>query len=357
MDAQNVSSDVSAFFLPKRMMASYQDQLSEITSCFQSTLEKGEVMVSRSGHATMKPSRPPWMTALFNIVILVLFGITLTACTSTEGTPAATMDSTQQEPSRQTVQTESPETKAPEDPNTIQKAWEGNPHADAYVVTEAGTNSTCARCHAPVNWIPTMDDMPESCLVCKFEVEPPPPLIPEAEWTNIECMVCHQVKKGKVQPEYAWLEIAPIEEYAEVASVTELCDKCHLGDSIPDHAPVIVGGAHQGYECTECHDAHDTTATCSTDGCHEDVLAPSASIPGHDEDHASVACVACHDAGGMEIDLVEETGTWFTFYVMDADGETFSRPFASHNIILEAPCERCHYPENPWGLVESVSTE
>jgi hypothetical protein len=42
---------------------------------------------------------------------------------------------------------------------------------------------------------------------------------------------------------------------------------------------------------------------------------------------------------------------------LDPEGERLSKPFASHNIALEAPCERCHYPENPWGLIESVSTE
>jgi hypothetical protein len=295
------------------------------------------------------------MTAgLINIVILGIFGLTLTACTSTDSTPAESKDPTKQEPSSQTTEVLQEETKVPDDPDAIQRAWESSSHSDSFVVSKAGTNSTCARCHAPVNWIPTMDDMPESCLVCKFEVDPPPPLIPEAEWTHVECMVCHKVKKDKVQAEYAWLEIAPIEEYAEVASVTELCDKCHLGDGIPDHAPVIVGGAHQDYECTACHDAHDTTATCAADGCHEEVLA---AIPGHDEDHASVACVTCHDASALEIGLVEETGVWFTFFVLDPEGERLSKPFASHNIALEAPCERCHYPENPWGLIESVSTE
>lgn len=311
-------------------------------------------MVSRSSYATMKPSRPRGMAAgVVNLAIMVLVGFTLAACSSTEGTPTEPKGPATQEPSSQVTGIPQEATNPPEDQDTLQIAWASSSHSDTFVVSEAGTNSTCARCHAPVNWVPTMDDMPESCLVCKFEVDPPPPLIPEAEWTHVECMVCHKVKKDKVQAEYAWLEIAPIEEYAEVVSVTELCDKCHLGDSLPDHATVIVGGAHQGYECTECHDAHDTTANCSTDGCHGDVLPITTDIPGHDEEHASVACVACHDASGLEIGLDEERGIWFTFL----SPETGGGPFSSHNIILEAPCERCHYPENPWGLIESVSTE
>jgi hypothetical protein len=201
-----------------------------------------------------------------------------------------------------------------------------------------------------------MDDIPEACLTCKFEIDPPPPFISAEEWTNIECNVCHKVsKKGEVEAEYAWLLFLQIQEYEQVASSTELCGKCHAEADLglPDHESILVDGAHVDYFCTDCHDAHDTTATCSTVGCHEDVLAASADISGHDEDHASVACVACHDASGLEIGLDEERGIWFTFLAPGTEGGTFT----SHNIVLEAPCERCHYPENPWGLIESVSTE
>ncbi len=145
----------------------------------------------------------------------------------------------------------------------LQQQWAESPHADTFVVGEDGKNNTCARCHAPINWIPTMEDMPESCSTCKFEVDPPPPLIPETEWTNIECKVCHKVKKDKVEAQYTWLEIAPIEEYAEVNSTTELCDKFHLAGDIPGHVSVVVGGDHPDYTCTQCHNAHDATASCT----------------------------------------------------------------------------------------------
>jgi hypothetical protein len=135
-------------------------------------------------------------------------------------------------------------------------------------------------------------------------------VIKEEEWEHIPCKVCHQVKKDEVQAEFAWLEIAAIEEYAEVASSTELCLKCH----------------------GECHE----------------VLA---SIPGHDEDHQAVSCMACHDADGLPVGPDEQEGIWVTSL------EQAGAPYTSHNVQLEAPCDRCHYPGNPWGLSDSVSTE
>jgi hypothetical protein len=241
----------------------------------------------------------------------------------------------------------------PDNPAQIEAAWSSSPHADSYVVTAEGMNSSCARCHAPVNWIPTMDEIPESCLTCKFEVDPPPPFIEESVWTHVECKVCHQMKKDEVEPGFAWLEIAPIDEYTEVASTTELCNKCHIVEGIPAHVTIAVEGSHAGMLCTECHDAHDTQATCSTSDCHEDALSAASTTPGHDEDHKDVHCVACHAAGELTVGPVE--GEWTTLVVGEPGGEEENIPFISHNVVLEAPCERCHFNDNPWGLSVSVS--
>ncbi len=291
------------------------------------------------------------------LILLVLTALMLTSCDSSESTtaPQATQAG-QTSPGATSASTDpgetSPTEAPPDDPNLIQIKWEGSSHADTFVVSDNGKNSTCARCHAPFNFIPSMDDMPESCSTCKFEVDPPPPFTTEADWIVVECKVCHKFKRDKIEPGFAWLEIAPIEEYAEVASATELCDKCHLAEEIVGHTSVVIMGSHPGYVCTDCHDAHDTTATCSTSGCHENTF--EANVPGHDEDHAMVACVTCHDGGGMEIGILEGSGTWFTFQL---DGEGNMIPAASHNIVLAAPCERCHFSENPWELSDSVDTE
>jgi hypothetical protein len=289
--------------------------------------------------------------------LLVIFCLLLSSCSSDDSTSAppstqsgSTSPGATSDPSD--PDTTPPTEAAPDEPDVIQTKWENSSHASTFVVTEGGVNSKCARCHAPFNFIPTMDDMPESCATCKFEVDPPPPFTSEADWIDIECKVCHKYKRNKIEPGFAWLEIAPIEEYAEVSSSTELCDKCHLAGEVEGHFSIIVMGEHGGYLCTDCHDAHDTIATCSSSGCHEATL--EADLSGHDADHSAVSCLACHDSGEMEIGILEETGTWFTF-LEGPEGSLI--PAASHNIVLAAPCERCHFEENPWGLVGSVSGE
>jgi hypothetical protein len=239
----------------------------------------------------------------------------------------------------------------PKTQEEIQVDWQSGPHASTYVLSAEGTNSSCARCHAPIDWIPAMDEMPQSCYACKFEIAPPPPVIEEANWQSISCKVCHQVKKGKVQTEISWLEVPPIEDYSKVESVNELCFKCHVPDEAPGHAGVSLGGAHAEMSCTDCHDSHTMTASCATSGCHTEMEAATEPIPGHDADHENIACAACHDADGMEVGP-DADGIWQVLKVVN-EGEP-GVPASSHNTVREAPCERCHYADNPWGL--SVET-
>jgi hypothetical protein len=237
----------------------------------------------------------------------------------------------------------------------IEAAWQASSHASSFVVDANGNNNSCARCHAPSNWMPSMDDLPESCYTCKFQLEDPPPFIAEDEWTHIACQVCHTVdKKKNIQAEVAWLEIPALGEYTPVVSNTELCQKCHLAGEVAGHRSVEVGGAHAELGCTDCHPAHSTSASCSAAGCHPEALDPTAQIPGHDDDHNSIACAACHDAGGLSVGPVEEDGMWTTFTAGAVAADLY--PFTSHNIVLEAPCTRCHFEGNPWSLsIEAAS--
>nr|NIP44082.1 hypothetical protein [candidate division Zixibacteria bacterium]NIR66975.1 hypothetical protein [candidate division Zixibacteria bacterium]NIS48421.1 hypothetical protein [candidate division Zixibacteria bacterium]NIU16540.1 hypothetical protein [candidate division Zixibacteria bacterium]NIV08665.1 hypothetical protein [candidate division Zixibacteria bacterium] len=218
-------------------------------------------------------------------------------------------------------------------------------------------------CHAPIEWSPTMDDLPESCFTCKFELSEPPSYIAEDKWQSIPCKVCHQVdKRGNVQPEYSWLEVAPLDEYAAVENVDELCMKCHEPVNVREHVAVELGGAHaeEGFVCTDCHDAHELTRSCGDSDCHEALNDPEKVIPGHDEDHSNVSCGACHDASGMEFGLEEESGTWVTYATWSIETEETSEsgriPVVSHNTILESDCERCHYHGNPWELSSDIET-
>lgn len=241
------------------------------------------------------------------------------------------------------------------DPAAIQAGWQASPHAATFVVDSAGQNNTCARCHAPIDWQPSMEELPESCFACKFELKAPPPTIPENEWENVPCKVCHKEdKKDVIQPEIVWLEIAPLEEYIAVASPTELCQKCHAPVELAGHGDVLVGGAHAGYECTACHSAHTTISSCVTEACHSDVIEPAEPIPGHDADHQAVTCVACHDGSGMVVGPDAERGMWTTFAVDSTEAGGASYPFSSHNTVLEAKCDRCHFADNPWALSAEV---
>jgi hypothetical protein len=245
----------------------------------------------------------------------------------------------------------------PLDPAVIQQNWESSSHASTFVEGVAGNNNTCARCHAPANWFPSIDDMPESCFACKFEVSDPPPYIAENDWQNVSCNICHQLdKKDNVEPGYIYLEVAAIEEYSDVATTTELCQKCHTAVDLPGHDVAELAGAHADYMCTECHDSHAAAAlSCGSVGCHDDVIEPAVSIAGHDQDHQKVSCVACHDAAGMQVAFIEEMGVWTTIVSgsMETDQDIFA--LTSHNIVKESSCDRCHFENNPWNLSSTVS--
>lgn len=246
-----------------------------------------------------------------------------------------------------------------------QQEWETSPHAKTFVVDDQNQNNTCARCHAPKDWMPTLDDIPESCQACKFELETPPPFIPENEWTGITCLYCHEEnKKGVVQPEVMWLEIPALEEYASVETYTDLCLKCHDTSNVPDHGEVSIEGYHAGMLCTDCHPPHNTTATCDSTECHPVDLADDP-IQGHDDFHQNVSCAACHDSAGWDVGLDEESGIWITYSewsheIIIAEGDSIINsgmvPFASHDISKAVNCERCHFVDNEWGLTADVET-
>lgn len=308
------------------------------------------------------------------VVLLCIFLLALSACQTTTTAPVdsnvsapAAAEPVSQNPvnenptqgngSQETLQSESPvekpketssepsgsepsnDPKPPMSDEEIQAIYQENPHASTFIVDETGQNNTCARCHAPVNWTPSMDDIPESCLTCKFEIKDPPSYIAEDQWEHIPCKVCHEEgKKGKMNPEIAWLEIAQIGEYAAVASSTEICMKCHSPIELPEHSMIQLGSAHADYTCTQCHDPHSAQASCGASGCHDQVLDVSLGIAGHDADHTNIDCFACHDASGLDVGPDPETGVWTVL------------EYKSHQIELAAPCSKCHFEGNSWGL-------
>jgi hypothetical protein len=238
-------------------------------------------------------------------------------------------------------------------PEELRTVWQATGHANTFVVAEDGTNNPCARCHSPVNWTPSMDDMPESCYACKFEIDPPPPFVAEEEWVHVECKVCHREKKGNVEPEVAWLEIPQIGEYREVAGPNEVCLQCHQTVEVDGHPGPQLAGAHANMACLDCHDGHSLQAGCSTSGCHPALDGTPPEIPGHDADHASVTCAACHADGEPTVGP-DEAGQWVTWAAAAKPGQDAAAAYTAHNTVKPAPCERGHFTDNPWQL--SVQT-
>lgn len=237
----------------------------------------------------------------------------------------------------------------------IRAAWASAAHASSFVADDKGQNNDCARCHSPLNWTPTSSaDLPMQCTSCKFNVPKPKP-VAEAEWKSVGCEVCHRTEDHVVRPEVAWLNSlvaqyqTDADPYEPVQMHTELCEKCHRDQGAVHARRDLGSGAHAGYECTNCHDAHSAKASCTAEGCHPDALTPAQPIAGHDKDHAAVACAACHDASGLKVAPVDGKA-WMPFREAHMPGKTGAVPYVSHALQGKVDCARCHYNGNPWQL-------
>ncbi len=238
---------------------------------------------------------------------------------------------------------------------TIFAKWLSSPHGNTYDLGK-GPNTYCSRCHSPQNWDPTSRvDAPPNCVSCKFETDVTVRiaksnlLVSQADWRNIGCEICHRLENGVASSEIAWFNKAS-SQYEAVANTTALCDKCHTDTEVLRHRRDLGKAAHMTFQCTECHDAHTTNASCDAAPCH-----PSLSqAPGHDAAHASVTCAACHDAGGLPVGPDAATKTWITWRTTDLLGRKTTSAYQSHNLQKAVDCNRCHYAENPWKLSDSV---
>lgn len=233
------------------------------------------------------------------------------------------------------------------DPEQVQLLWEAGPHASSQAFENNGEDGSCARCHALESWAPTEVELPLSWS--QAGIAPGTTLArAQGEWSPVGCAVCHQGEPEAIEGEIAWLEVPPALVYSPVESVTELCEKCHLAGDVENHLSVAVSGSHVEMTCTDCHDPHDGTASCTGSGCHEPFTLECEPIETHDKPHMEASCAACHDADGLDIDWNDADQAWDTV-IRDATGGGY-RPYASHALVLQVACERCHEPGNhPWG--------
>ena len=297
----------------------------------------------------------------------------------------------------------------PANQKEIWELWESSKHSNTYDL-EKGPNTYCAKCHSPTNWdyAAKIDD-PPNCVSCKFPHESTPriaennQLIPENEWADIGCEVCHRTEGKLAEAGIGWYDNAT-GYYETVENSTELCEKCHTNsENFLMHKREIGDLAHKDLNCTDCHNPHDTYARCSNEACHSDVtsmrLMPTESHLNlteiseclachpkgmdthsmeiqregnkdcrechdylvnvskedlapvqHSKIHLRVNCVACHDAAGLEVQYVENDNKWMTFRTTTTPFGESTAPYQSHNLQLEVECARCHFENNPWDL-------
>jgi hypothetical protein len=224
--------------------------------------------------------------------------------------------------------------------------WQDSGHADTYH-GGLGANTTCAKCKSPMNWDPgsPLQEAAQDCGSCKrIPGAPRPDLpggvpVPEEEWRNIGCEICHQPIGDSFSREvFFWNQETG--SYDQVASVAELCAKCHHGQ----HGFEVVeeqqvSPAHNNWECTECHGPHGASSACVD--CHDPFASDGAF---EHERHPSVNCTACHDQGRLSIWLdLDPTSDHYGTYIPRRFAHDLTS-WPSHNIGLEVDCLRCHHP-------------
>lgn len=338
------------------------------------------------------------------IVFLILVSCFLSACNTLPGAPSDEVSlntpTVMQEPTMTNKM------------QAVTDAWKSSIHANTYSL-EKGPNTYCAKCHSPLNWDDEAKvDQPPNCVSCKFAFEAEPriavgnPLVPEEDWKNIDCLVCHKINEEQETVQLGWLNT--ITGYHEtVANTTELCEKCHLDNQTLRHKRMLGENAHVSFQCTDCHDPHSLRANCKNchsisldatptealdhppsrtnedcilchpnawdehdrtiqeagnddcGSCHVelvDQMKKAEMAQAHSILHANVSCVACHDASGLEVGLFETNNILIPFRTTELLGRQNTKPYQSHALQRDVDCGRCHYSGNPWNL-ESLNTE
>jgi hypothetical protein len=190
----------------------------------------------------------------------------------------------------------------------------------------------------------------------------------------VRCEDCHQTQNGIVLEEVSWRD-QQTGQYEAVFGINSPCRQCHENTS--------AGRAHMTFTCTDCHDPHRISASCTDSGCHSDIptvfyelpATPTGGHPNigssfcgeanchpvatavaettgsiHGPEHALVTCGACHAASQSQAGPLPDDGKWVTWQEVESNGEVLNESRFPHNIQLEVVCARCHFENNPWEL-------
>ncbi len=240
-------------------------------------------------------------------------------------------------------------------------AWERSGHASTFD-NGLGADTTCARCKSPLNWDPEHPaaELALDCASCKrMPGEPRPVLaggepVPEDEWHNINCDVCHEpVGNSYYVTASFWNQ--QLGQYEPVETSEELCAHCHASE----HGFMVIeemaaDSVHPGMSCTDCHDPHYSDVTC--EDCHDTTTGPAAA---EHAIHTMVDCTACHDQGGLGLWWDYDPLSQYYGKVMPQRFAHTLRSWVSHDLRTEVDCRRCHHARSTTypALAQEVSCD
>jgi hypothetical protein len=124
------------------------------------------------------------------------------------------------------------------------------------------------------------------------------------KWQAIKCEVCHDPTSSK--PKKLAFHDPATQQYVQVATSTELCEKCHQPGT--DDSRDLAGSVHQGRQCADCHlqpgthmniDPHNSCVSChpQANPQHPDVTTLDTtyrSLESPNNIHF-VTCTTCHN--------------------------------------------------------------
>jgi hypothetical protein len=220
----------------------------------------------------------------------------------------------------------------------IQATWQTGPHSGWLSDPDPENDPECDRCHTP--FAKSVSAQPSKLSRTNAEISID---------FSAGCRLCHPQISAESKPEVAWMVDVEQAQYKVVDAVDEPCKHCHVAENVDGHLFVQLDGAHAEFMCTGCHDPHTAAASCSSAGCHQPFRAECQPVQTHDKPHTAATCSACHASGDVEIGWDEERQVWHSFFAKQVAGIIELEGRTSHNLQLEAKCERCHTPgELPW---------
>ncbi len=193
--------------------------------------------------------------------------------------------------------------------DTEHQNWAVSLHAAApsEVLLNTGHNEEeqltdeCIQCHAPFQ----AADYHTGDFVQPLDQSGPWHLVDSntSKWQAIKCEVCHD-PTSNVSKKLAFYNFAT-KAYVSVASITELCEKCHQAGT--DDSRDLAGSVHQGIQCSACHlkpgsnmniDPHESCGQChpGVNPSHPDVTTLNTtylSLESPNNIHF-VQCTTCH---------------------------------------------------------------